>query len=132
MLGRRDPQATIFDSDQKYLEHVGERSFYGYLAQHQHELFRDEDFAELYHAKLGRPSVPPSMLCCALLLQTYDNCSDAEARDRAAYDQRWKVALGTTDLDKPFTKSTLQLFRAQLLLHEKGRLPFERSLEMAR
>lgn len=132
MLGKRDPQATIFDSDQKYLEHVGERSFYGYLAGHRHELFRDEDFAGLYHAKLGRPSVAPSLLCAALLLQAYDRCSDAEARDRAAYDQRWKVALGTSDLEKPFTKSTLQLFRAQLLLHEQGRLPFERSLDAAR
>lgn len=30
-----------------------------------------------------------------LLLQTYERCSDAEARERAAYDQRWKVALGS-------------------------------------
>ena len=132
MLGHRSPQATIFDGDQRYLEHVGERTFYGYLARHRHELFRDEDFAELYSAKLGRPSVPPSLLCVALLLQTYDRCSDAETRDRAMYDQRWKVALGAADLEKPFTKSTLQLFRAHLLIHEKARLPFERSLEMAR
>ena len=122
----------IFDGDQLYLEHVGERTLYGYLARHRHELFRDGDFAELYNAKLGRPSVPPSLLCTALLLQTYERCSDAEARDRAAYDQRWKVALGAADREKPFTKSTLQLFRAHLLLHEKGRLPFERSLEAAK
>ncbi len=132
MLGQRDPQATIFDGDQLYLEHVGERTLYGYLARHRHELFRDEDFAELYDAKLGRPSVPPSLLCVALLLQAYDRCSDAEARDRAAYDQRWKVALGAADREKPFTKSTLQLFRAHLLLHEKARLPFERSLTVAK
>jgi hypothetical protein len=132
MLGQRDPQATIFDGDQLYLEHVGERTLYSYLARHRHELFRDEDFAELYHAELGRPSVPPSLLCLALLLQTYERCSDAEARDRAAYDQRWKVALGAGDREKPFTKSTLQLFRAHLLLHAKARLPFERSLAVAK
>ena len=132
MLGQRDPQASIFGGDQLYLEHVGARTLYGYLAQHRHELFRDEDFSALYHAKLGRPSVPPSTLCVALLLQTYDKCSDAEARERAAFDHRWKLALGVSDLEKPFTKSTLQLFRAQLLLHEKARLPFERSLAMAR
>jgi hypothetical protein len=132
MLGQRDSQATIFDGDQLYLEHVGEGTLYGYLARHRHELFRDEDFAQLYDAKLGRPSVPPSLLCVALLLQSYERCSDAEARDRAAYDQRWKVALGAADREKPFTKSTLQLFRAHLLLHEKGRLPFERSLEVAK
>ena len=38
--------------------------------------------------------MPPSLLCVALLLQTCERCSDAEARDRAAHDQRWKVALG--------------------------------------
>jgi hypothetical protein len=132
MLGQRDSQATIFDGDQLYLEHVGERTFYGYMARHRHELFHDEDFAVLYSPDIGRPSVPPSLLCVALLLQTYEKCSDAEARDRAAYDHRWKVALGVADLEKPFTKSTLQLFRAHLLIHEKARLPFERSLEMAR
>src|SRR5436190_15934704 len=132
MLGQRDSQATIFDGDQLYLEHVGERTFYGYLARHRHELFHDEDFAALYSPELGRPSVPPSLLCVALLLQTYEKCSDAEARDRAAYDHRWKVALGVADLEKPFTKSTLQLFRAHLLIHEKARLPFERSLGMAK
>ena len=56
MLGQRDPQATIFDGDQLYLEHVGERTLYGYLARHRHELFHDEDFAALYDAKLGRPT----------------------------------------------------------------------------
>jgi DDE family transposase/transposase-like protein DUF772 len=132
MLGCRDHQATIFDGDQLYLEHVGERTLYGYLARYRHELFHDEDFAELYDAKIGRPSVPPSLLCLALLLQTYEGCSDADARDRAAYDQRWKVALGVADREKPFTKSTLQLFRAHLLLHEKARLPFERSLAAAK
>jgi len=132
MLGQRSSQTSIFEGDQVYLDFVGPQSFYGHLARERHNLFRDEDFAALYHATWGRPSVPPSTLCIALLLQTHDRCSDAEARDRAAYDLRWKVALGTMDTERPFTKSTLQLFRAQLLLHEKLRLPFERSLELAR
>src|SRR5437879_4309397 len=132
MLGQRDSQATIFDGDQLYLEHVGDRTFYGYLARHRHELFHDEDFAILRRPGIGLPRWPPSWLGVALLLQTFEKCSDAEARDRAAYDQRWKVALGVADLEKPFTKSTLQLFRAHLLIHEKARLPFERSLQMAR
>ncbi len=106
MLGQRDPQATIFDGDQLYLEHVGERTLYGYLARHRHELFRDEDFAELYHAELGRPSVPPSLLCVALLLQAYERCSDAEARDRAAYDPARQVALGPADRETHVNQRT--------------------------
>ena len=40
----------------------------------------------------GRDSVPPSLLATALLLQTYDQVSDAEAKARADFDIRWKVA----------------------------------------
>ena len=43
---------------------------------------------------MGRASVPPSLLDTALLLQTYDKVSDAEAKARADFDIRWKVALG--------------------------------------
>jgi len=132
MLGKRDPQGSLFDGDQVYVDHVGRRTFYAYLAAERHRLFRDEDFAELYNSRRGRPSVPPSTLCVALLLQHYDRCSDQEAAERAAFDQRWKVALGTGELERPFVKSTLQLFRAQLLVHEKARLPFEASLAAAR
>lgn len=132
MLGRRDPQTSLFDGDQVYLDHVGRRSFYSFLAGERHQLFRDEDFAELYSAGRGRPSVPPSLLCTALVLQYHDRCSDQEAAERAAYDQRWKVALGTGELERPFVKSTLQLFRAQLLVHDKARRLFEASIAAAK
>ena len=68
----------------------------------------------------------------ALLLQTYDKVSDAEAKARADFDIRWKVALGIEIEDRPFAKSTLQLFRAQLILHDKVREVFESSLRLAR
>ena len=42
----------------------------------------------------GRPSVPLSLLATALVLQTYAGVSDDEAKQRADYDLRWKVALG--------------------------------------
>ena len=35
-------------------------------------------------------------------------------------DLRWKVALGIEAEDRPFAKSTLQVFRAQLILHDKA------------
>jgi hypothetical protein len=80
----------------------------------------------------GRPSVPPSQLATALLLQTHDGVSDEEAKDRADYDLRWKVALGVDVDDRPFAKSTLQLFRAQLVLKEKMSMVFRQSLTYAR
>ena len=62
-----------------------------------------------------------AQFCSALLLQTYDKVSDAEAKARADFDIRWKVALGIEIEDRPFAKSTLQMFRAQLILHDKVR-----------
>ena len=77
-------------------------------------------------------SVPPSLLATALLLQSHDKVSDAEAKARADFDIRWKVALGIEIEDRPFAKSTLQVFRAQLILHDKVREVFEGSLRLAR
>jgi hypothetical protein len=119
-------------ADHPYLDHVGRDSFYGLLACQRDHLFRDEDFAGLYCLTNGRPSVPPSLLATALLLQTYDGVSDEEAKARADFDLRWKVALGVGLADRPFAKSTLQLFRAQLVLHDQVRAVFQRSLAFAR
>ena len=105
---------------------------YGLLASLRGRLFRDADFAVFYCADNGRDSVPPSLLATALLLQTHDKVSDAEAKARADFDIRWKVALGIEVEDRPFAKSTLQVFRAQLILHEKVREVFESSLRLAR
>jgi hypothetical protein len=132
MLGRRGPQRGLFEADTAYGEFVGRDSFYGWLASQRDELFRDEEFAGLYVLDNGRPSVPPSLLATALVLQTYDGVSDEEAKQRADYDLRWKVALGVELDARPFAKSTLQEFRAQLIVHEQAALIFRRSLELAR
>jgi len=132
MLGKRSAQWGLFEADTLYGEFVGKRTFYGYLASQRRELFRDEDFARLYCPNNGRPSVPPSLLATALVLQAYDGVSDDEATRRAAFDLQWKVAL-SVELDvRPFAKSTLQEFRAQLIVHDQTRAIFQRSLEVAK
>lgn len=132
MLGQRSPQKTLFEADTQFLEFVGRDSFYAFLASQRGQLFRDEDFAGLYNPTWGRPSVPPSLLATALVLQTFDGVSDDEARRRATYDLQWKVALGIELDARPFAKSTLQEFRAQLVLHEEQQAIFRRSLELAK
>ena len=132
MLGKRSDQKGLWEADRLYLDYVGQDTFYGLLASLRGRLFSDDDFAEIYCPDNGRDSVPPSLLATALLLQTYDQVSDAEAKARADFDIRWKVALGIEIEDRPFAKSTLQLFRAQLILHEKVREVFEGSLRLAR
>ena len=72
------------------------------------------------------------MLATALLLQAHYKVSDAEAKARADFDIHWKVALGIEIEERPFAKSTLQVFRAQLILHDRVREVFEQSLRLAR
>lgn len=132
MLGKRGPQRGLFEADTAFGTFVGQDSFYGWLASQRGELFRDEQFAGLYVLDNGRPSVPPSLLATALVLQTYDGVSDDEAKQRADYDLRWKVALGVELDARPFAKSTLQEFRAQLIVHEEQAAIFQQSLELAK
>ena len=132
MLGKRSDQRGLFEADHLYLDLVGRDSFYGRLAGLRGQLFRDEDFAALYCRDNGRSSVPPSLLATALLLQAHDKVSDAEAHRRATVDLSWKVALGVEVEVRPFAQSTLQHFRAQLVLHAQMRELFRRSLELAR
>ena len=132
MLGIRSAQRGMLEADHMYLDHVGRHTFYGFLASMRGRLFGDEEFGELYCRDNGRNSVPPSLLATALLLQAHDRVSDEEAKQRADFDVRWKVALGIAVEDRPFAKSTLQLFRAQLIIHDRVRAIFERSLRYAR
>jgi len=132
MLGERGPQRGLFEADTLYLDYVGRETFYAFLAAERGQLFRDEDFAGLYSATRGRPSVAPSLLAMALVLQWHDRVSDEEARRRAAFDLQWKVALGILLEDRPFAKSTLQEFRAQLVVHAEQGAIFRRSLDLAK
>jgi transposase len=131
MLGRSSPQGELFRADNVYLEHVGKDSIYGFLAQARLRIFRDADFAGLF-GKTGRPSVPPSQLCVALLLQARDGVSDDEAIQRTAFDLRWKVALGLNLDEKLCAKSTLQEFRAKLILHDAYQKLFQASVDECR
>ena len=128
MLGKRTPQGNLFNPEQRLRKKIGEESFYVFLNDHRHEMFKDEDFAFLYCSDNGRKSVAPSLLATALLLQSYTQTSDQEASDRARFDQRWQVALGIDENEEPFAKSTLCLFRNQLIIHEEAKMIFKKGL----
>ena len=106
-------------------------SIYALLAEHGDRIVRDEDFADCYSARHGRPSIPPSLLSKVLLLAFRDGLSDERAMQAVRFDLRWKVALDLP-IDHPgFHPTSLVHFRARLLLHGKERLVFERSIELA-
>jgi hypothetical protein len=127
MFGKRSA-----DADHPYHDHGGRDAFDGLLATQRAHLVRDADCAALYCLSNGRPSVPPRLLAIALLLHVDDGVSDEEAKARADVDLRWKVALGVGLDERPVATSTLQLFRAQRMLHDQVRTVFPQSLAFAR
>lgn len=131
MIGRRQPQRSLFEA-QAWPHRVPADSFYARLGAVIEQLFRDDDLAEMYCPDNGRPSLPPSLMSGILLLQFYDDVSDAEAVARLAFDLRWKVALTLTlDFDPPHPTS-LSVFRARLLEHGQERYAFNRLLAVGR
>jgi DDE family transposase/transposase-like protein DUF772 len=131
MLGRRNPQRSLFEA-QAWPHRVPANSFYARLGAVMEQLFKDDDLAELYCLDNGRPSLPPSLLSGVLLLQFYDDVSDAEAIARLAFDLRWKVALTLAlDFDPPHS-SSLSVFRGRLLEHSQERYAFDRLLAVGR
>jgi transposase/IS5 family transposase len=111
---------------------VPKESIYALLATHGHRIVRDEDFADCYSDRAGRPSIPPSLLAKVLLLAYRDGLSDERAMEALRFDLRFKVALDLP-IDHPgFHSTSLVRFRARLLLHGKERLVFERSLSLAK
>jgi transposase len=130
VLGVTDRQRGLFDAAW-CSGLLPEDSIHALLAEHADRIVRDEDFAECYSGRRGRPSIPPSLLAKVLLLAYREGVSDERAMEAVRFDLRWKVALDLP-VDHPgFHPTSLVRFCARLLLHSKERLVFERSLELA-
>lgn len=132
MIGRRSPQRTLFDVGNVFPLELDPQSFHAQLAQAAPHLFRDEDFAACYHTGTGRPSVPPSLLALVTLLQHEAGVADAEAVARTAFDLRWAAVLGRAAGEPLCAKSTLQLFRSHLILHDAVLTVFQTSITAAK
>jgi Transposase DDE domain/Transposase domain (DUF772) len=132
MLGKRKVQRALFDVGNVFPVALDPASFHGQLAAAAERLFRDADFAAFYADGLGRPSAPPSLLALLTLLQHECGCSDAEAVARSAFDLRWAAVLRRAAGEPLCAKSTFQLFRAHLVLHDGVRTLFEQSIAEAR
>lgn len=131
MLGRRDPQQSLF-SAQNLLHNVPADSFYGRMAAVSGLLFRDDDLKDMYDPANGRPSLPPSLLSGVLLLQFHDDVSDEEAVQRLLFDLRWQVALGLPTDFPGFDPSSLTNFRKRLVEHGQERYAFDRFVAVGR
>jgi hypothetical protein len=108
-----------------------EGSFFALLAAHGDRIVRDQDFAECYSSRMGRPSIPPALLAKVLLLQHRTGVSDEQAMECVAWDLRWKVALGLPVDHQGWHPTSLTKYRARLLLHRKEGVALENTLRLA-
>ncbi len=130
MLANRSAQLGFLDAA-GLMGPLPEGSFYALLAEHGDRIVRDEDFAECYSGRMGRPSIPPSLLAKVLLLEYRCGLSDEQAMQAVAWDLRWKAALGLAVAHRGWHPTSLTKYRARLLLHGKERLVLERTLRLA-
>jgi hypothetical protein len=70
-------------------------------------------------------------LAKVMLLQHRTGLSDEAAMEAAAWDLRWKVALGLSVDHQGWHPTSLVKFRARLLLHGKEQLALENTLRLA-
>ncbi len=77
-------------------------SVYAFLADHRHELFPPELFADVARQGGGHPSVPAEVIATVMVLQALEGLSDREAVSALRRDIAWKVAFGLRLDDEGF------------------------------
>jgi IS5 family transposase len=93
---------------------VEEGTIYAFLADHRHELFKDEDFADLFPSSRGRPSIPVEVICSVMVLQALEGLSDRDAMRALRTRIDWKVACGLALDDPGFDFTNLTYWRGRL------------------
>jgi len=131
MMTQREYQRDLLDVSPQVARKMDPGSVYRILHELGPSLLRDEDFAEMYADREGRPSHPPSLMAGILLLQRHADVSDREATERLQFDLRWQYAL-RLPMDVPeIPHSNLSHFRSRLVVHELEGQVFDRLAEMA-
>ena len=93
-LGRASQQLDLLDPVSRFCgETLPPNSIFVFLHEHRDRLFPDALFADLF-ARVGRRSVPPSVVAVVMVLQRLEGLSDREAVDRFSFDARWRYATG--------------------------------------
>jgi transposase len=115
VLGRVDVQGSLLETRWVRRHLVTKGSFYERLADHGDEIVSDDDFAHLYAAGRGRPSIPPSVMVRAMLCATHDRTSDRESARRSRVDLDWKAAMGVGDEFEGIGATTFALMRARMV-----------------
>ena len=77
--GSSDPNRALLDAQALVGHLVPAGTVYAFLAEHRHEVFPDELFADLFPSGRGRPSVPADVIATVMVLQALEGLSDRDA-----------------------------------------------------
>ena len=125
-LGRAQVQAGFQDPREILGDRLREGSLYRLLADHGHQMFPDDYFADLYtESARGRPTVPARVMATVMLLQAFEGLSDREACDRLEVDLRWQAAAGTDVGPAGFHPTALVGMRNRLRASARPRRLFQ-------
>jgi hypothetical protein len=100
---------------------VPDGSMYAFLADHRHQLFPPELFADVVRHGGGHPSVPAGVVATVMVLQALEGLSDREAVSALRRDIAWKVACGLRLDDEGFHPTVLVYWRARLRTSDRPR-----------
>jgi Transposase DDE domain/Transposase domain (DUF772) len=104
---------------------VPQGSVYALLADHRHQLFPPELFADLARHGGGHPSVPAEVVATVMVLQALEGLSDREAASALRRDVAWKVACGLRLDDEGFHPTVLVYWRGRIRRSSQPRRIFE-------
>ncbi len=125
MQGKSNPERQMLDAAAFCRGLVEEGTIYAFLADHRSNLFKDEDFADLFPSGRGRPSIPAEVICTVMVLQALEGLSDRDAA-RALRDRiSWKVATGLPLDSEGFDYSVLTYWRSRLRRSERPERIFD-------
>ena len=125
MQGKSGPDRQLLDAAAFCRDLVEEGTVYSFLADHRNELFRDEDFADLFPSGRGRPSVPAVLVCSVMVLQALEGLSDRDAIRQLRTRIDWKVACGLALDDPGFDFTVLTYWRTRLRQSERPQRIFD-------
>ncbi len=104
---------------------IPDGSVYAFLADHRHQLFPPELFADLTRQGGGHSSVPAEVIATVMVLQALEGLSDREAISALRRDIAWKVACGLRLDDEGFHPTVLVYWRNRLRSSDRPRRIFE-------
>jgi hypothetical protein len=104
---------------------VPDGSVYAFLADHRHQLFPPELFADVIRHGGGHPSAPAEVIAAVMVLQALEGLSDREAVSALRRDIAWKVACGLRLDDEGFHPTVLVYWRNRIRASQRPRRIFE-------